>query len=429
MASTLNRLGFSNTYDNALRNLQTRQTSLSNLQENLTSGKKVVRASDDPTGAAQAERARNRLQRVATDQRALELQRNSIASAESTLGNVIDTVQSFRELVVSAGSGAKTALDRKTIATQLVGLRDQVVALSNLTDTNGQPLFSGLGSALAPFLGPMTTDPTYSFDGLPGQTASSEVAIPSTLNGDAAFMYDQSRDRTYNVNVQAATGTTPADRALKTGAVNVTDPTAVELGQPYKVTITNMTLGTSAATGVATYTVEGLAPNAFLPITMTTAPFDSKLPVTIPITIPNSVSNSPALNVKLSGDVRVGDSFTVKPVASVFNTLDDAIEGIQNAANGNAAAQAVSQALTNIDIGLSKLSSVRGQAGDLLNRADRITANQEKRSIQLESDRSRAEDLDMVKGVSDFQNQQTGYQAALQSYAQVQKLSLFNYIS
>ncbi|MEN9467914.1 MAG: hypothetical protein RL081_1915, partial [Pseudomonadota bacterium] len=42
---------------------------------------------------------------------------------------------------------------------------------------------------------------------------------------------------------------------------------------------------------------------------------------------------------------------------------------------------------------------------------------------------SRAEDLDMIKGVADFQNQQTGYQAALQSYAQVQKLSLFNYIS
>src|SRR5574343_1985735 len=124
MASNLSRIGFDNTFDNAPRNLQTRQASLSGLQENLTSGKKVVRASDDPTGAAQAERARNRLQRVATYQRALELQRNSIASAESTLGNVIDTLQSFRELVVSAGSGAKTALDRQTIATQLVGLRD-----------------------------------------------------------------------------------------------------------------------------------------------------------------------------------------------------------------------------------------------------------------------------------------------------------------
>jgi flagellar hook-associated protein 3 FlgL len=72
---------------------------------------------------------------------------------------------------------------------------------------------------------------------------------------------------------------------------------------------------------------------------------------------------------------------------------------------------------------------MRGYAGELLNRADRITGDQEKRSIQLEDDRSRAEDLDMIKGISDFQNQQVGYEAALKSYASVQKLSLFNFIS
>ena len=87
------------------------------------------------------------------------------------------------------------------------------------------------------------------------------------------------------------------------------------------------------------------------------------------------------------------------------------------------------QALANIDRGLERMHNMRGYAGELLNRADRITGDQSKRSEQLEADRSRAEDLDMIKGISDFQNQQTGYQAALQTYASVQKLSLFNYIS
>ncbi len=63
-----------------------------------------------------------------------------------------------------------------------------------------------------------------------------------------------------------------------------------------------------------------------------------------------------------------------------------------------------------------------------MNRADRVDSQQEERSIQLQSDRSRAEDLDMIAGISDFQNQQTAYSAALQSYAQIQKLSLFNFI-
>jgi len=108
--------------------------------------------------------------------------------------------------------------------------------------------------------------------------------------------------------------------------------------------------------------------------------------------------------------------------------LDNAIKDIGSAANNNSAAQAVSQALYNIDIGMGRISAVRGQAGDLLNRADRISSNQEARSIQLEGDRSRAEDLDMVQGISKFNNQQTGYQAALQTYASVQKLSLFDFI-
>ena len=130
----------------------------------------------------------------------------------------------------------------------------------------------------------------------------------------------------------------------------------------------------------------------------------------------------------LTGTLTATDSLSIQPNVSLFSVLDNAIRDIGSASNNNTASQAVSQALHNIDIGMQRVSSVRGQAGELLNRADRISDNQEKRSIQMEADRSRAEDLDMVKGISDFQNQQTGFQAALQTYAQIQKISLFNYI-
>ena len=46
----------------------------------------------------------------------------------------------------------------------------------------------------------------------------------------------------------------------------------------------------------------------------------------------------------------------------------------------------------------------------------------------LEADRSRAEDLDTIQALSDFKTQQTAYSAALGSYAEIQKLSLFNFI-
>jgi len=422
MTSSLTRLGSANTYDNALRNLSRRQSALSNLQENLTSGKKVVRASDDPTGAAQAERAMTRISRIATDQRALEAQRNSIAMAEGTLGDVTDALQNFRELVVSAGSGVHSPAERKSIAIQLQSLRDQVFSLANRKDSNGQPLFSALGSALAPFVGPNAPPQDYTFDGLPGQSASSEVAIPFTLDGDSAFMLQVARDGVYNITMSG-----PSASSTQPLAVNVA------LSPP----TTPPTLVTNSA-----YKISNIAVNAVVPANgNSTATYDIEtLPATIPptpvnISVPSypsgplQITAIPGRIVTITGTPAAGDTVTIEPSPSIFSVLDDAIRDIGGAATNSSASQAVSQALGNIDIGMSRVSAVRGQAGELLNRADRITSNQEARSIQLEADRSRAEDLDMVKGISDFQNQQTGYQAALQSYAQVQKLSLFNYIS
>lgn len=416
--TSFSRIGSANTYDNALRNLSTRQSTMADLMEKNTAGKKVVRASDDPTGAAQAERALTRMSRIATDQRALESQRNSIAMGESTLGDVTYALQNFRELVVSAGNGTHTAADRKTIALQLTGLRDQIFAAANTKDTNGQPLFSALGSALAPFVGPQTTAPDYQFNGLPGQSASSEVSIPFALDGDSAFMLQVARDGAYNVTLGGATPSSPP----LTVSVALSPPTLVS-NSAYKISNIAVVPGTLPGTSTATYDLEETTTGAPPVITTQTglAETDYKSG-SLPIT------NIPGRVVTISGAPTTGDSVTVKPSASLFSVLDDAIRDIGSASSNAAASQAVSQALGNIDIGMGRVSAVRGQAGDLINRADRITSNQDKRSIQLEADRSRAEDLDIVKGISDFQKAQTNYQVALQSYAQVQKLSLFNYI-
>ncbi len=434
---TVNRLASANTYSNALSNLAQRQTSLSDMQEKLTSGKKVVRASDDPTGAAQAERALTRIARIATDQRALEAQRNTIANAESTLGDVGNALQQFRELVVSAGNGTHSAAERATIANQLQGLREQILGYANRTDTNGQPLFGALASAAVPFSGPTGTSPDYTFNGLAGQASTKETAIPGTLDGESAFMHQPSRDGVYNVT----TTTIPTGRSLTTGNVTVTDSSLVTRAT-YKITFGAVTAGATAGTSSTTYTIEeipapgdtatfpGPAPYTVGPFTVPDYPTGKAVSIPIADQVgPPAITGMPGLSLTITGTPAAGDVVTVDPRPSIFSVMDNAIRDIGSAVNANAATQAVGQALYNLDIGMNRVSAIRGQAGDLLNRADRITSGQETRSIQLEADRSRAEDLDMIKGVADFQSQQTAYQAALQSYAQVQKLSLFNYMS
>ncbi len=411
------RMGSANAYDTALRAITERQATLANLQENLTAGKRVLRASDDPTAAAQAERAITRLERIKTDQRALESQRNAIAQAEGTLSDVNDALQNFRELVVSAGNASFSARERQSVAEQLAGYRDQIFALANRKDTNGLPLFSALGSALAPFVGPQSLPTDYTFDGQPGQVASSEVSIPYSLDGDRAFMHLPQRDGVYNVSL---TNVAAPAHEIRSSGVTMTNPSLVS-GSSYAITITGV--DTTSVPGTTTVTYD-IAENPNV-----SGPFSGSASYATTPAANIAVTAIPGLSLSIKGAPAVGDVLTIEPKVSVFSVLDDAVRDIGNALNTNAAQQAVGQALNNIDIGMAQVASVRGQAGDLLNRAEKISANQDKRSIQVETDRSRAQDLDMIKGVSDFQNQQTGYQAALQSYAQVQKLSLFNFLS
>ncbi|ABM43945.1 flagellar hook-associated protein 3 [Acidovorax sp. JS42] len=420
MSSSFYRVSTANMYDATLRNLSARQKTLVDLQENLTAGKRVVRPSDDPVAAAQAERALTRISRIQTEQRALDVQRNAIAQAESTLGDAVGLVQEIRQLVVAAGGGALKPEDRKTYANQIQSLREQLTQVINRKDTNGVPLLGALGSALEPFTGPLLNNPDYLFAGLPGQAASSGAAIPTTVDGHAALMFDPVRDGVYTATVTRGAGS-----SLVTSAITTSNREALD-GAQYALAVDTVTVDPVAGTTVVDYTLTKTAKDGTVTTSnVTTAPVKTGQP--IPITInegPDTV-----MSFSLTGTPAAGDSVALQPSSSLMGTIDSAIRGITDATDSVAASQAVGQALSNIDAGMERLHNMRGYAGELLNRADRITGDQDKRSIQLEADRSRAEDLDMVQGISDFQNASVGYEAALKSYAQVQRLSLFNFIS
>ena len=85
--------------------------------------------------------------------------------------------------------------------------------------------------------------------------------------------------------------------------------------------------------------------------------------------------------------------------------------------------------LRNLDSVMSNLQSARSAAGAVLNSIDSETGRLDAQNLASTTERSNAEDVDMVHAISDFQNQQNGYDAALKSYAMVQRLSLFQYVN
>jgi flagellar hook-associated protein 3 FlgL len=139
------------------------------------------------------------------------------------------------------------------------------------------------------------------------------------------------------------------------------------------------------------------------------------------------------MSFTISGTPQAGDSFELRPSTpdlDVFEVLDKAVLDLR-ASNrtGTQLAQANADNLRHLDAVLSNVLSARSAAGDVLNQVDAETDRLGNQKLAAQTERSNAEDLDMVQAISDFQNQQTSYDAALKSYAMVQRMSLFQYIN
>ena len=136
-------------------------------------------------------------------------------------------------------------------------------------------------------------------------------------------------------------------------------------------------------------------------------------------------SNDEDLPLSINGPVIWANS--ANGGTDIFKTLDTAIAALQSGAAFSSSD--VAAGLTGIDSAMSEFVNQRSQAGEVLNNLDNLTSRTADRILAAKTTRSNAEDLDMIEAASNFSQKQASYQAALQSYSMVQKLSLFNYIN
>lgn len=427
--STVYRVATAYSYDRTIDRLQQRGAQLAELQDQLSSGKRVRRISDDPAAAALAEREQARMQRIQSDQRALEAARRNIELAESTLGTVNDLYHRAKELIVQGGNGALNASDRRTIADELEGIRERILALSNTQDTLGRPLFMGQGMTNAlgrPFreviTPPATT--TYGPDGrevqeqmLRGQSSPTETSLPTVIDGYPVFS-GRIRD-TASAIVAAGSGNAGTARGLE---VQVNDITALNTTQVFTLDDSTNNIGSYTLTySGGTWTVNGTdkTGSAFGPVTATVNTTGDLTELTFQ-----------GLTVRIRGTPAHGDTFTVTPTVDtdIWETFDRAI-GALKGESGYDLTQELAVVHRHLAARLDRLLSARGQLGDWLNRADAVQAALKAREDYHIAQQSELTDLDMVEAISRFQTQQLAYQAGLSSYAQVQRLSLFQYIA
>jgi len=396
------RIATANAYDVGIDTLARRQSDLNSLQEQLTTGKRVNRASDDPAAAARAERALASIGRSETSQRAVDASNVLITQAESTLGDAGNLLQRARELMVSAGNATYSDTDRKGIADELQQIRDQLLTIANTGDGAGTFLFGGQGSTQKPFV---DTASGVQYAAAGGQMQTEQpTGLPLTTDGQAAWL-------------QARTGNGVFVTSAAPGVQNATIDNG-GVSDPSALTGADYTLTFSVAGGATTYSV---LKNG-LPTAVVNAPYVSGQAITID-----------GMTVSVSGTPANGDQFQIAPstpTLGVFAVLDSAIAGLKTPGRtGSQIAQANADALRDIDSVSANLQAARTAAGAVLNRLDSETNRLDAQKLASTTERSNAQDVDMVHAISDFQNQQTGYDAALKSYASVQRLSLFQYVN
>ncbi|KKM12370.1 hypothetical protein SY88_04295 [Clostridiales bacterium PH28_bin88] len=162
---------------NTLQNLNRNLRAMSTTQEQMSSGKKVSKPSDDPIATAQILSYKTFLGEQKQHLRNIEDGIGWIDVSESAVGRVTDIFQRARELAVYGASGTIPDDSRKALAREVDQLIDELVQVAN-TNYAGRYVFGGAYTAQPPFA---RVGDSVIYDG-DGQAQNWEVAPGVTLS-------------------------------------------------------------------------------------------------------------------------------------------------------------------------------------------------------------------------------------------------------
>jgi flagellar hook-associated protein 3 FlgL len=379
------------------------ETQIVQTQAQLSTGKSINSPADNPVGEVQllalnTTNSQNS-QYISNGQSV----NTNLTLEEQALSTSTTTLQSIRDLVVQANSGTNNAADLKDIATQISALESQLQASANSQNAQGQYLFAGFSSTTQPFVRGNTGAITYL-----GDNGSSSVAI----NGGTSVQTGDPGSSVF-MNVPGGNGTfTTAAVAANTGT-GVVDAGTVQ---------------NAAAWVPGQYTITFTSPAAY---TVTDALGN--------VVVPNGTYNSAqggaiqfnGISVGITGAPAAGDTFKVSSSTkqSMFNTLDNLVNSLNNAGTSAAARAQLSSSLggslQQIDNSLNQISNVSANVGARINLISSVATTVNTNSTTVSAEVSNLSDLDFAKASSQYSQELIALQAAEQSYSAISGLSLF----
>ncbi len=183
------RIGSLQLFRQGIGSILDQQNRLFETQNQLSTGKRINRPSDDPTGAAQLVGLSESTKLTKQYQSNILAARTRLEIEDNTLGAVGDALQRVRELTVAALNDTNGAQERAAMAAEIRQLSGEVLGLANRKDGNGQFMFAGFQVQTVPFS--ETAPGVFSYAGDSGQRQIQVGPARQIADGDsgqAVFM-------------------------------------------------------------------------------------------------------------------------------------------------------------------------------------------------------------------------------------------------
>lgn len=390
------RISTNQIFDQNLTAMLNQQSALANTQNQLSTGKKIINPSDDPAGSVQ----------ILNLQREFSLTEQYLANAnaastklreeEIALQSATDIIQRIRELAVQGLNDTNTQPDRQAIADEIKQLNLQLLGLANTRDANGDYLFAGFASGNQPY---ESLNGEYQGDeGQRNLKVGASVLVATNDPGDKVF-----EAAVYRTEVIASGNGNLRITDTSNSAANFADITFTynDLTQQYNVSDGTNSVNIDSSSGQR-FRLDELN------------------------------SNFPSIQVELNGNPATGDIITISrevtPQQTLFKTIDNFAMALEANSVGPDNSPNNGEFLKNIDVGLQNIIDIRAQVGSRMNAIEQQQAINDSVAFSLEKSLSEIRDLDYAEAISQLTRQSIGLQAAQQSFAQVQRLSLFNFL-
>jgi flagellar hook-associated protein 3 FlgL len=167
------------------RSRQDEQTAI----QQLSSGRKAVKPSDDPSAMAAVTQLQRQESQTDEFLHSISSVREFLSTADSTLSSVVQGLDRAVTLGVEGANDTQSPADRQALAQDVRGIRDQLLSLAN-TSFRGGFIFAGTATQNRPFVADSSTPSGIRYDGN-SQVDKIEIGdqrqVTNGVSGDSIF--------------------------------------------------------------------------------------------------------------------------------------------------------------------------------------------------------------------------------------------------